>query len=46
MKLHKLQQAVQADASLQDLTAEHRTELISLLEAEKSVKKTGARISN
>jgi hypothetical protein len=46
MKLHELRQAVQADVSLRDLTEERRTELISLLEAEKSVKKTGARISN
>jgi hypothetical protein len=46
MKLQDLRQAVKADADLQDLTEAQKNELISQLEAEKSVKRTGARVSN
>ncbi|KAF7785029.1 hypothetical protein Agabi119p4_1194 [Agaricus bisporus var. burnettii] len=39
-------QAVRDDATLQNLSKERSDELIRLLEAERSVKKTGARVSN
>ncbi|EKM77184.1 hypothetical protein AGABI1DRAFT_11786, partial [Agaricus bisporus var. burnettii JB137-S8] len=46
MSLQELQAAVKADPAFENLSEEREKELINALEEEKSVKRTGARISN